>query len=59
VYWQCYFAVQISLCVIVCHSGSRALQAATSLEMIGFKNAKVLYGGIIALAKSDLTGNVQ
>jgi rhodanese-related sulfurtransferase len=45
--------------VIVCHSGSRALQAATSLEMIGFKNAKVLYGGIIALAKSDLTGNVQ
>ena len=44
--------------VIVCHSGSRALQAATSLEMIGFKNAKVLYGGIIALAKSDSTQNV-
>jgi rhodanese-related sulfurtransferase len=45
--------------VIVCHSGSRALQAATSLEMIGFKNAKVLYGGIIALAKSVSTRNVQ
>ncbi len=45
--------------VIVCHSGSRALQAATSLEMIGFKNAKVLYGGIIALAKSVSTKNVQ
>ena len=44
--------------VIVCHSGSRALQAATSLEMIGFKNAKVLYGGIIALAKSVSTKNV-
>lgn len=43
--------------VIVCHSGSRALQAATALEMIGFKNAKVLYGGIIALAKSDSTKN--
>ncbi|KYJ87707.1 rhodanese-like domain-containing protein [Sulfurovum riftiae] len=41
--------------VIVCHSGSRALQAATALEMIGFKNAKVLYGGIIALAQSDST----
>jgi rhodanese-related sulfurtransferase len=45
--------------VIVCHSGSRALQAATSLDMIGFKNAKVLYGGIMALAKSDSTLNVQ
>ena len=43
--------------VIVCHSGGRALQAATSLEMLGFKNAKVLYGGIIALAKSDSTKN--
>ena len=43
--------------VIVCHSGSRALQAATALEMIGFKNAKVLYGGIIALAQSDSTKN--
>jgi len=45
--------------VIVCHSGNRALQAATALEMIGFKNAKVLYGGIIALAKSDSTKNVS
>ena len=43
--------------VIVCHSGNRALQAATALEMIGFKNAKVLFGGIIALAKSDSTKN--
>ncbi len=43
--------------VIVCHSGGRALQAATSLEILGFKNAKVLYGGIIALAKSDSTKN--
>jgi len=45
--------------VIVCHSGNRALQAATGLEMIGFKNAKILYGGIIALAKSDSTKNVS
>ena len=43
--------------VIVCHSGSRALQAATSLEMLGFQNAKVLYGGIMALVKSDSTKN--
>jgi len=41
--------------VIVCHSGSRALQAATSLDMLGFKNTKVLYGGIIALAQSNST----
>ena len=45
--------------VIVCHSGNRALQVATSLEILGFKNAKVLYGGIIALAKSDSTKNVN
>ena len=45
--------------VIVCHSGNRALQVATSLEILGFKNAKVLYGGIIALAKSDSTKNVS
>jgi rhodanese-related sulfurtransferase len=44
--------------VIICYSGSRALQAATSLEMIEFKNAKVLYGGIIALAKSDSIKNI-
>ena len=43
--------------VIVCYSGGRALQAATSLEMLGFKNVKVLYGGIIALVKSDSTKN--
>ena len=43
--------------VIVCYSGSRALQAATSLEMLGFKNAKVLYGGIVALAQSNSTKN--
>jgi len=43
--------------VIVCYSGSRALQAATSLEMLGFKNAKVLYGGIMALVKSNSTKN--
>ncbi len=41
--------------VIVCHSGSRALQAATSLDMLGFKNTKVLYGGIITLAQSNST----
>jgi len=45
--------------VIVCHSGNRALQAATGLEMIGFKNDKILYGGIMALAKSDSTKNVS
>jgi rhodanese-related sulfurtransferase len=44
--------------VIVCYSGGRALQAATGLKLLGFKNAKVLYGGMIALAKSDSIRNV-
>jgi len=44
--------------IVVCHSGSRALQVVTSLEVLGFKNAKVLYGGIIALAKSNSTKNI-
>jgi len=43
--------------VIVCHSGNRALQAATSLTILGFENTKVLYGGIVALSKSDSTKN--
>ncbi len=43
--------------IVVCHSGSRALQAATNLIILGFKNTQVLYGGIIALAKSNSTRN--
>ncbi len=43
--------------IVVCHSGSRALQAATNLIILGFKNTKVLHGGIIALAKSNSTRN--
>ena len=36
--------------VIVCHSGTRAVMAATALKMVGFKKLRVLAGGIRALA---------
>lgn len=34
------------LIVVVCHSGSRAMVAATSLNMLGFTNIRVLKGGM-------------
>lgn len=37
--------------VVFCHSGTRALPAALSLKMIGFKNIQVLKNGIIGLAQ--------
>jgi len=43
--------------VVVCHSGSRAQQAAAGLRAIGFDNTKVLKGGLKALANSDSTKN--
>jgi rhodanese-related sulfurtransferase len=43
--------------IVVCHSGSRAQQAAAGLRAIGFKNVKVLKGGLKALANSDSTKN--
>jgi len=43
--------------IIVCHSGSRAQQAAAGLRAIGFGNVKVLKGGLKALANSDSTKN--
>jgi rhodanese-related sulfurtransferase len=38
--------------VIVCHSGSRAQQAAVSLRMLGFTNVQVLNGGLKAFAEA-------
>jgi rhodanese-related sulfurtransferase len=45
------------LLIIVCYSGSRAQQAAAGLRAIGFKNVKVLKGGLKALANSDSSKN--
>ena len=39
--------------IIVCHSGTRAVMAATALKMIGFKKIQVLAGGISALAAAN------
>ena len=36
--------------IIVCHSGTRATMAAVGLKELGFKNAQVLKGGLVALA---------
>lgn len=38
------------LIIIVCHSGSRATVAATSLNMLGFTNIRVLKGGTKSFA---------
>jgi len=43
--------------VIVCHSGSRAKMAVMNLKMIGFRNTRVMKGGIVALAKGDSVKN--
>lgn len=39
--------------IIVCHSGTRATMAAMALKQLGFKQAQVLKGGIVALANAD------
>ena len=38
---------------IVCHSGTRAILAAAGLHQIGIKNARVVQGGLVALANSN------
>jgi rhodanese-related sulfurtransferase len=43
--------------VVLCYSGSRAQQAYAGLRAIGFKNIKVLKGGLKALVNSDSTKN--
>jgi len=43
--------------IVVCHSASRAQQAAAGLRSIGFSNIKVLKGGLKALVNSDSTKN--
>ena len=41
------------LIVIVCYSGTRATMAAASLKMLGFKNTRVMKGGIVGLAQGN------
>ncbi len=41
------------LIVIVCHSGTRATMAAMALKQLGFKQTRVLKGGMIALAEAN------
>lgn len=45
------------LIVIVCYSGSRAVMVAASLKMIGFKNVRVMKGGIVGLAQGNSVKN--
>lgn len=39
--------------MILCHSGTRATMAAMSLKQIGFKQARVVKGGLVALADAN------
>ncbi|MBN2781661.1 MAG: rhodanese-like domain-containing protein [Campylobacterales bacterium] len=39
--------------VITCHSGTRATMAAMSLKQVGFKQTRVLKGGLVALADAN------
>ena len=43
--------------VVVCHSGSRALLASIELKKIGFKNIRLLKGGLAALSVADNVKN--
>lgn len=43
--------------VIVCHSGTRATMAAMALKQLGFKQTRVLKGGMVALAEADTPKN--
>lgn len=45
------------LIVIVCYSGTRATMAAASLKMLGFKNTRVMKGGIVGLAQGNTPKN--
>jgi rhodanese-related sulfurtransferase len=45
------------LIVVVCHSGTRAIMAVASLKMLGFKNTRVLKGGMVALAQGNTPKN--
>lgn len=43
--------------VITCYSGSRAMLAATGLKQLGFKNIRLLKGGIVSLAHANNVKN--
>lgn len=43
--------------IIVCHSGTRATIAAIGLKQLGFKQVRVLKGGLVALADADTPKN--
>ncbi len=45
------------LIIIVCYSGTRAVMVAASLKMIGFKNVRVMKGGIVGLAQGNSAKN--
>ncbi len=45
------------LIIIVCYSGSRAVMVAGSLKMLGFKNTRVMKGGIVGLAQGNTVKN--
>ena len=45
------------LIVIVCYSGTRAVMVVASLKMLGFKNTRVMKGGIVGLAKANSVKN--
>ncbi len=48
---------QDELIVLVCHSGSREKKAIMSLKMLGFKNIRLMKGGIVALAQGNTAKN--
>ncbi len=46
-----------ALIVVVCHSGTRATMAVASLKMLGFKDTRVMKGGMIGLAQGNTPKN--
>jgi len=45
------------LIVLVCHSGSREKKAIMSLKMLGFKNVRLMKGGLVGLAQGNTAKN--
>jgi rhodanese-related sulfurtransferase len=45
------------LIIVVCYSGTRAVMVVASLKMIGFKNVRVMKGGIVGLAQGNSAKN--
>ena len=45
------------LIVLICHSGSREKKAIMSLKMLGFKNIRLMKGGLVGLAQGNTAKN--